>query len=156
MHPLMYRLWFFFIVVMTLFSCNNPRKGALSPQVRTEIQQLAISNEPIPHKYEVLARRMETLLREASAKKKDEELIEHLRVFYAENSLALDRLEAEFQTWFRETDPEELNQFLMELNQQQYITDLRIRRRDIRSRLLYNKPFLAEFERLTRCLEFRK
>ncbi len=138
------------------FSCKNPRLGALSPVTRTEIQMLASSGSAPEEKYDKLARKMSVLLKEGAAMKNDGAMMDHFRSFYQENELALKDLQKQFDPWLKHLEPDEMNDFIIELNSHQYAIQLRDLRKQIESRLAYNKDFSNEFATLMSPLDYHR
>ncbi|MCB0839198.1 MAG: hypothetical protein KDD99_21145 [Bacteroidetes bacterium] len=139
----------------SLLSCGNPRKGALDPEVRTELDLLAEKDMYVGNKYMRMAEKYALLLEEASAMPIDEEAMAHLRDFFADNQLALTLLSTEFDRWQKYIDNEELTAFALKLRNQPFSQKLKRLIPAFRKRISYNQEFVREYDHIMSYIEIR-
>lgn len=146
-----------FVCCLFLFACGEPKKGALSPETRSELDALVDNYHIEPgEKYHRLARRMGQLLNEAYAKRTDEGMMDHLREFNQENETALRILREELQTWLRNLPDNERAKFIIRVNAEDYAEDLRKRRKQFLYRVRNSPDYKREFLTLFGILDLHR
>lgn len=140
---------------LTQSGCGDPRRGALSPESRTELTSYALRNVNTPMKYYKLMERMAQLLDQASANRSTAAAMEAIQKFRADNELALGVIAQEFDGWQRHVGHDELIDFVYTLNQQPYTRKVRQLAPAFRRRVSDNDQYLREFDELMSVLEMR-
>ena len=131
-----------------LAGCYDPRKGALSPDSRTELDTYADQFIDVEKKYLKAAELLAQLLDEAAAMPSDAAAMEHIRKFADDNELALEKIGAAFDGWQRHVNQEDLVAFLQLLNEQPAARRLRVLVPRFRERIAQNAAWRAEFDAL--------
>ncbi|MEZ4773932.1 MAG: hypothetical protein R3D00_12175 [Bacteroidia bacterium] len=144
------------IFLAGVWSCGNPGKGANSPEARTELDLLSSSDIYVGNKYLRMAEKIALLLEECAAIDTDQDAMTHFRDFAADNEFALDALTDEFDKWQKNIDDEEKMIFVMKLRTQPFAAKLRRLEPAFRSRIAYDKTFVAEYDALMDRLEIRR
>lgn len=139
-----------------LWGCNNPRSGVLSPDSRSEMDELADKVIPERDKYFVLADKISLLLEESMAMSDDKLAMEHIREFTSDNDIALERLRKQFDSWFKRMSEEDIGDFQARFLKRKASGQLRTRIPAFRNRIKGNSAHLRDFERLLDYIEFRK
>lgn len=153
----MRRIIIFCFSILILSACNDPKGGALSPEIRSELDELYENfHIETEEKYHRLANRMVQLLDEAIAKRTDELSMNHLREFYHENEIALDNLNKEIQDWIRNSPDEERTAFIMRVNSKSYASRLRNRRVQFLRKINYSEDYKSEFRKLYGILDLNR
>ncbi len=143
------------LMLGALTACNDPRRGALSPESRTELEQYAARNTDIQKKYLVMTDKVAQLLAEAAAKD-DATAMAMIRKFTSDNQAALEQIADEFDGWQRHVEHPELIEFVMLLNEQPYTRRLRRLVPAFRRRISYDDALLRDFDRLMWYFDIRK
>jgi predicted small lipoprotein YifL len=143
-----FRLFGLLCLLLTLFACGNPRKGALSPESRTELDQFAEANISIEKKYLKLANKIVDLLDEAAALPDEAAAMELIRKFASDNDMAIQRIAAEFEGWQKHVNHDDQMDFVALLVQQPYGKKLKVLVPAFRNRLKArdNPGWLAEYD----------
>ncbi len=136
-------------------SCGDPRRGALSPETRTELTLFATRSMDTPKKYYKLTETLAKVLDEASSKRSNQEAMDVIQKFRADNDFALGLIATEFDGWQRHVDHDELMNFVYILNRQAYTRKLRELAPAFRRRVSGNSQYLKEFDELMSFLEMR-
>ena len=144
-----------FILGLT-FGCNTPQKGALSPETRAELDDLAEANISEHDKYFRLAARLAELLEECAAINSEEKAMERLTEFSTENSLALERLYKELDAWQKHLNDEDRMSFVLQLLAQDFTTKLQSIGPAFRNRIDYNDNWIRQYDRLMANLSWHK
>lgn len=140
---------------LLLQSCVNPQKGALSPEVRSELDLLADDpHKKNSQKYIELSRIMARLLDEASAKPTEAGAIGHIIEFGTENDMALQRLASELDKWQKHMDNEEKMFFVMSLMAEKSTSDLQKKGKAFRRRISGNPEWLVQYDNVMSFLDF--
>ncbi|TAE59136.1 MAG: hypothetical protein EAZ89_02765 [Bacteroidetes bacterium] len=152
----MQKLLFPLLLSLLLLSCNNPRKGALSPESRGELYTWAISSLDTDKKYLKLAEKTAQMLEEAVNAPQDQQAMDIVTKFIFDNDLAITRISQEFRGWHRYAEPEEVSSFAALLNSQSYARRLRELVPMFRQRINYSEAWLREFDAFINKLEIRR
>lgn len=138
-------------------SCVNPQRGALSPEVRSELDRLADDpHKKNEQKYIEFSRIMARLLDEASAKPTEAGAIAHITEFATENDAALQRLAVELDKWQKHMSNEDRMFFVMNLMAEKSTEKLQKRGKAFRRRISGNPAWLQEYDRVMSYLNFLK
>lgn len=140
---------------LLLLACGNPRRGALSPQSRTELEQYALKSTDIQKKYLMMTEKVSQLLSEAVAKD-DATAMAMITKFTADNERALVQIAEDFDGWQRHVEHPELIEFVILLNEQPYTRRLRQLVPAFRRRISYNQAYLRQFDQLIYYFEIRQ
>ena len=148
---------FAFIFTWALSSgCKNPKTGALSPEVRSELDSLAEASISAHDKYFKLADRIAELLDEAAASQTEEAAMAKIQEFSTENSLALTRLGNELDVWQKYLNNEDRMFIVMQLQAQDFTTRLNRLGPSFRKRISYNNQWVRQYDKLMSYLEWHK
>ena len=154
-----YFVWIIFTalcVVSMTSGCKNPKSGALSPEVRTELDSLAEANISAHDKYFKLAERIADLLNEAAGSPTEEAAMAKIQEFTTENSLALSRLGSEMDVWQKHLNSEDRMAMVMQMQAQDFTSRLNRISPSFRKRISYNDQWLRQYDKLMSYLEWHK
>jgi hypothetical protein len=140
---------------MLLSSCNDPRRGALSPETRTALESYVLKNTDVQKKYLVMTDKVAQLLGEAAGKS-DAVAIGMITKFTSDNQFALNLVAEDFDGWQRHVEHAELIEFVILLNAQPYTRRLRELVPAFRRRFSGNDQHLRQFDELMWYFEIRK
>ena len=143
------------LFLTSLMACSNPRKGALDPEVRSELDMLADKDVYVGNKYLRMAEKYALLLEEAAAIEQDEEAMAHLRNFVVDNQVALNLLSGEFDRWQKYIDNEEFMFFVLKLRSKPFSQKLKQLTPAFRRRVSYNQEYVREFDQIMSYIEVR-
>lgn len=145
------------VILTSLVGCYNPRKGALSTETRTELDELSSQvKRETEEKYHILADKIALVLEEALNRKTDEAMIAYTQKFISDNEFALTTLSKEIDEWFKFMNEEDRNRFFMVMLTESYPSRLRRLIPAYRARLDGRPKDLENFEQLLKTIEFRK
>ncbi|MDX1909494.1 MAG: hypothetical protein SF053_20815 [Bacteroidia bacterium] len=142
--------------LLFLSACWDPRQGALSAQSRTELDTWAASSLDVQKKYLKLAEKTAMLLQEAVSTPGDDQAMELIRKFAADNDFALRQISDEFDGWVNHTNDDDLMEFIAVLNVQPYSKTLRELEPIFRNRISYNDGYVREFDAFMSKLGIRR
>lgn len=143
------------VLLGVLLACNNPRRGALSPQSRTALENYAARSTEIQKKYYFMVEKVAQLLSEAAAQD-DRTAMAMIDKFVSDNQAALDQIAADFDGWQQYADHDEVVAFAVTLNKQSYTKRLRRLVPAFRKRISYNDAYLRRFESLMWHFDIRR
>ncbi len=144
-----------FLSLLVIFaSCKNPKRGALSPEERTELERLVDSPRSAEYKFYVLAGKLSKLLDEAMAIENDEAAMAHLREFTVENDLALQTLAEEIDDWAKVIPDDERIEVILKLMDRPFAQQLRTHVPAFRRRIAYNPSYQSDFDALFGKVKF--
>ena len=143
-------------ILLLLSSCYTPKSGSNSPEVRTELDELASESLPMEEKYLVLARVITSLLDETAAMPQDAAAIVHLSEFVSDNESALTMLKIQISNWERNLTEEERMLFLMKLLSQPYATRIKGLSNGLKNRFSSQEAAKSNLGILMSTLEFRR
>ncbi|RMG60145.1 MAG: hypothetical protein D6722_21255 [Bacteroidetes bacterium] len=141
---------------LSFSACYDPRKGALSPDARTELDTYADRFIDVEIKYLKASELLAQLLDEAAAIPNDAAAMEHIRKFADDNELALEKIGAAFDGWQRHVNDEDLVTFLQLLHEQPSSRKLRVLVPRFRARIAYNAAWRQEFDTLISTFMIRR
>lgn len=144
------------LLLCLLMSCGSPRKGALSPESRTELDNFAEGFIDIEKKYLKLAEMMAALLEEAAATPNDEAAMGLVQKFASDNDLAIETIAIEFDGWQKHVNQDDLMQFVGLLINQPSGKKLRRLVPAFRNRISYNDRWVREYDQLIRQMYFHR
>ncbi len=146
----------FLLFLFSLMACNLPKIGSMSPEVRTELDDLADQPIDMDEKYLGLARIVTGLLDEAAAMPQNAAAGAHLAEFFADNEGALQRLTIQLDNWEKNMTPEERMFFLMKLQAQPYTPRLNTLHNGMKNRLADQPEAANQLELIMRPLQFHR
>ncbi|MEM9936138.1 MAG: hypothetical protein AAF824_21115 [Bacteroidota bacterium] len=149
-------VFFVGLLLLGLFACKRPPKGALSPEARTMLDSLALTGQNIEAKYMVLGDQMTILLAEALAKSSNKAVMNHLATFEDENALALRLLGKEIDVWLVHMSQEERIAFFFRLQNEAFTPKLTTLSASFKRRMRQQPENIEQFEKLYACLYWRK
>ncbi|MEO0470014.1 MAG: hypothetical protein AAF206_10375 [Bacteroidota bacterium] len=142
------RSLFIALMVCSLWACNDPSKGATSPETRVGLALLADQPIDVREKYFRLSKQIADLLEEAAGKGNDAAAMALIEEFLSDNDLALEALYIQFEGWQKHTSDEELVAFITRLNEQPYTRRIRNLGPRFRARVRYDPNYEAQMDRL--------
>lgn len=144
------------LLLILLSSCFVPNQGSTSPEVRTELDDLADLAIPASEKYLQLGKVVSILLDETAAIAQNEAAAAHMERFLSDNESALRLLHIQLDNWEKNLTEEDRLLFMMELLAKPYSTRLKSQSRALKNRFSGNEAHLAYLRQLTGILDFRR
>lgn len=143
-------------MMMILGGCFVPNQGSTSPEIRTELDDLADQAVAVDEKYLSLAKVVSVLLDETSAIAQNEAAADHLNRFVSDNESALRLLTIQLDNWEKHLTEEDRLLFMMELLAKPYSTRLAAQQQALTNRFSDNSTHLSYLQQVTEILAFKR
>ncbi|MFK7969669.1 MAG: hypothetical protein AB8F95_04840 [Bacteroidia bacterium] len=112
-------------ILILLSSCKTPQNRALQEEEQTFMEALALEVKAPEAKYHELGREVVKLLEDALGNPTDSAMLADMRAFSQKHRYPIQEIQDEFDLWFQHITHEERVAFLIRLDHQDYIVEMR-------------------------------